>query len=129
MLLQRIILFIQGAMGVVYSVLLLIDPAGLAAYMGLSTLSGDGQAELFAMYVGMSSGVGLLMLYASIRCRYLAEATLCLAVIITAIALSRLSGFFVYETASYTLSALAYDIPMSIVAWWAVIRSIQKKKE
>lgn len=120
MLLSRIILFIQGAMGVIYSAMLLIDPAGLAAYMGLSTLSGDGQAELFAMYIGMSSGVGLLMLYVSFTRRYLAEATFCLAVIISAIALSRLSGLLVYETASYTLSALAYDIPMSIVAWWAV---------
>jgi hypothetical protein len=123
MLLSRIILFIQGAMGVIYSAMLLIDPAGLAAYMGLSALSGDGQAELFAMYVGMSSGVGSLMLYVSFTRRYLAEATFCLAVIISAIALARLSGLLVYETGSYTLSALAYDVPMSFVAWWAVRRN------
>lgn len=123
MLLSRILLFVQGIMGVVYGVMILVDPSEMAANMGFTVLTGDGQAEVITNYFGLSAAVGMVMLYSSITKSHLEIATLFAAIFISGIAIGRVIGFIFYDTSFYTASALGYDVPMSLLCWFAVFRN------
>jgi len=122
LLLAKILLVAHGLMSLVYGGAVLLDPAGLAQYMGLEVQTGDGTAELITMYVGMAGAIGAFMLYAVFDVRWTRTALLFLVIVMTGVALGRLGSFLVLETGAYTLNALAYDIPALILAWVALLR-------
>ena len=127
MIFARILLFIHGIMVVTYGCMLLYNPASLADYMGLIIANEDGFAELISTYFGMNATVGIFMLFASFTNRYVSQAIMFLAITILGVALGRTIGFFMYETGAYTFNALIYDIPMSLLSWFACYR-LQKNK-
>ncbi len=122
MLLAKILLVAHGLMSLVYGVAVLLDPAGLAQYMGLEVQTGDGVAELITMYVGMAGAIGAFMLYAVFDNHWTPTALVFLVVVMTGVALGRLGSFVILDTGTYTLNALAYDIPALILGWIALFR-------
>jgi hypothetical protein len=112
-------LIVHGLVTVAYGVVLLVNPAGVAAYMGLAIVNGDGHAELLTMYVGMSGAVGVFMLVGAVNVRWLWPATLFLVVSMTGIAGGRLLSFLFLDGGAYTRNALLYDVPIVLLAWVA----------
>ena len=127
----RALLFVQGAMCVVYGIVVAIKPQAMANYMGLEIISADGQAELITMYLAMSSAVGLFMLFAALTKKGLEPALLFMLIYMTGITLGRLICFISLETGSYILSSLLYDVPawlLTVLAYWRLYGASVSKK-
>jgi len=125
MSLAKLLLIVHGLVTLGYAVALLVNPTKVAEYMGLMIATPDGKAELITMYVGMSGAMSLFMLYAAFNQKWLPQATLFLFLSMSSIALSRVLSFIFFETGSYTLNALFYDIPIALLSWGA-FKQIQK---
>ena len=94
---------------------------GLAAIFAITVATKTGSAILDACLFP----VGFIMLYASLFNRQVVLATIFAAIFISGIALARTLGFLLYDTGDYTLSALLYDVPMSLLCWLAVYRNFK----
>ena len=121
-ILARVLLFVQGAMCVVYGLVVAFNLDALAAYMGLAIVSGDGRAEMLTMYLGLSSALGLYMLFAALSGRRVYEALLILCLSMLGITLGRLLGWLLFNTGDYILSSLAFDVPMIVLSVWCYWR-------
>ncbi len=120
MLLARCLLFAHALMNIVFAVLILRDTTGMADTMSLNISSPDGHVEFLTMYVGASGLMGLFFFYSAASKRYLREATLLLAVFMTGVATARLAGALMLDVGGITYGALAYDIPVAMLAWLAL---------
>lgn len=120
MLGARILLSIHATMCVGYGIAAALRPGDIAEYMGLTIASGDGRAEVFAMYVGANIAMGAGVAYAAMNERWLSFGVRFVAVFLSGIIAGRLLGIAAGGTGSYTLSALAYDIPAAGYAWYWV---------
>ena len=120
--LARVLLFVQGAMCVVYGLVVAFNLDALAAYMGLAIVTGDGRAEMLTMYLGLSSALGLFMLFAALSGRRIYEAMLILCLSMLGITIGRLLGWLLFNTGDYILSSLAYDVPMIMLTNWCYWR-------
>ena len=125
MKLAKLLLVVHSLVTIGYAGTLLVNPTEVAKYMGLVIATPDGKAELITMYVGMSGTMSLFMLYGAFNQKWLSQATLFLFLSMSGIALSRVLSFVFFETGSYTLNALFYDIPISLLSWGA-FNQIQK---
>ena len=125
MKLAKLLLVVHGLVTIGYAGTLLVNPTEVAKYMGLVIATPDGKAELITMYVGMSGAMSLFMLYGAFNQKWLSQATLFLFLSMSSIALSRVLSFVFFETGSYTLNALFYDIPIALLSWGA-FKQIQK---
>ena len=125
MKLAKLLLVIHALVTLGYASTLLINPTETAKYMGLNIATPDGKAELITMYVGMSGAISLFMLYGAFNQKWLHQATLFLFLSMSGIALGRVLSFLFFETGTYTLNALFYDIPIALLSWGA-FRQIQK---
>ena len=125
MKLAKLLLVIHALVTIGYASMLLVNPIETAKYMGLNIATPDGKAELITMYIGMSGAISLFMLYGAFIQKWLHQATLFLFLSMSGIALSRVLSFAFFETGSYTLNALFYDIPIALLSWGA-FKQIQK---
>lgn len=115
----KLLLTIHSLVTLGYGISLLATPNESAAFMGLRTISADGQAELFVMYLGLSGSLSFFMLFGAFSTKWLPTALLVMALTMSGITFVRLAGFALLETGSYTLNALYYDIPITILSWFA----------
>jgi len=120
--LAKLLLIVHGLVTVGYAGTLLFNPANVAEYMGLMIATPDGRTELITMYVGMSGTMAFFMLYGAFNRNWLHQATLFLFLSMSGIAIGRAFGFVFFETSSYTLNALYYDIPVALLSWVAYLQ-------
>lgn len=125
MSLAKLLLIVHSLVTIGYAGALLVNSREVAEYMGLIVATPDGKAELITMYVGMSGAMSLFMLYGAFNQKWLPQATLFLFLSMNGIALSRMLSFVFFETGSYTLNALFYDIPVALLSW-AAFKQVQK---
>ena len=120
--LAKFLLIVHGLVTLSYAVALLVYPNQIASYMGLKIISPDGQAELFAMYVGLSGVMGFIMLIGAWQTKWLLPTFLLLTLSMTGITTARFLSLIFLGTGSYTLNGLLYDIPVTLLAWFALNR-------
>jgi hypothetical protein len=114
----RAFLAIVGLIFVAYGTACSVDPALPARLAGLAIGSGDGYAELSAMYGGLQSGVGLFLIIAACRPTLVHAALLLLVVGIGLLAVLRGTGALRTDDAvtAYTWGALAFETLVTAMA-------------
>ncbi len=124
-MLGKVILWISGLVFVAYGVVCLVSPEVPAGYAGLSIDSGDGFAEIGAMYGGLQTGFGLFCALGATRPTYYRPALTLLVLGIGLLAVGRLVSTLVGEgtVGGYTWGAMAYEFATAILAGVALRRS------
>ena len=120
----RAFLLIVGLIFMAYGIACALDPNLPARLAGLAVLSGDGYAELGAMYGGLQTGVGLFLALAAVRPTLHDSALLLLLLGIGLLALLR--GGSTLRTddvvSAYTWGALAFETFVTATAAWLLLR-------
>ena len=124
-MLGKIVLWVSTITFISYGLMCLISPSVPAGYAGLEMISGDGYAEIGAMYGGLQTGFGLFCLLGALRADLYRPALALLVMVIGSLALGRL-----YSTISssdpvggYTYGAMAYEFTTAILAGLALRKS------
>lgn len=114
----RSFLLIVGLIFFAYGVACAVDPGLPARVAGLQILTGDGYAEMGAMYGGVQAGVGLFLAIAAFRRTHQSPALLLLALTMGLVALVR--GVSALRDdgvlTAYTWGALGFEIAVTIIA-------------
>lgn len=110
-MMNRIFLTLVALIFIGYGVACAIDPDLPARLAGLQILSGDGYAEMGAMYGGLQTGVGLFCLFAAVRREHERSALLLLVLGIGFLAALRGASALRAEDviSAYTWGALAFE--------------------
>jgi len=116
--LGKIVLWISAVAFISYGLACFFMPALPAGYAGLGIESGDGFAELGAMYGGLQTGFGVICLIGALRADMFRPTLLMLAVVIGSLAIGRLYSTVTGAEAVgvYTWGAMAYEFATAILA-------------
>ena len=117
-MLGKIILWISAIAFISYGLACLFNPALPAEYAGLGILTGDGYAELGAMYGGLQTGFGIICLIGARSDTLRQPMLLVLAIVIGALATGRLYSILTGsgEVGFYTWGATAYEFVTALIA-------------
>ncbi len=127
-MLGKIILWISAISFIGYGLACLFSPALPAGYAGLGILSGDGYAEIGAMYGGLQTGFGVVCLMGALRDDFRAPMLLVLTIVIGCLALGRLYSTVTgtEAVAGYTYGALVFEFITALLALVAYRGSTDK---
>ena len=117
-MLGKIVLWVSAVSFIGYGVACLVSPALPAEYAGLGMTNGDAYAEIGAMYGGLQTGFGRVVLLAAIRpALYRAGLTL-LVLAIGSLALGRLYSTLTASdpVGGYTYGALCFEFTIALLA-------------
>ena len=122
MMFGKTILAISALVFIGYGLVSLISPAIPAGYAGLIIDSGDGYAEITAMYGGLQTGLGLFCAMALLKPDYYRPALMALVFVLGPLALARsFSLLAIPESMSgtvttYTIGAMAFEYAVVFLA-------------
>lgn len=118
------LLGISGLIFLAYGLACFINPELPAALAGLSINSGDGFAEMGAMYGGLQFGVGVFCLVCAVIPVYTRAGLLLLLLAIGCLAAARLVSAWDADwmVGAYTWGALAFEVLVSVLAALALKR-------
>jgi hypothetical protein len=121
MLLGKIILGISALAFVGYGLVSLVSPEVPAGLVDLQMNSGDAFAEVAAIYGGLQTALGVFFLLALINPAHYRAGLLVLLLVMGGLALARFIALWVTADAigSYTVSALAFEAAMALLAAYA----------
>jgi hypothetical protein len=124
-MLGKIVLWFTAAMFIVYGVVCFFSPELPANYAGLVIASGDGYAEVGAMYGGLQLGFGLFCALAALRKEYYRAGLLLLVLGIGLLALGRFYSMLTGDNSvgPYTYGALIYESLTAMLAALALWRT------
>jgi hypothetical protein len=124
-MLGKIILWISGLVFIAYGLACLISPELPAGYAGLSIVTGDGFAEVGAMYGGLQIGVGVFCVLCALRPTLTSAGLLLLFIGIGCLALARLYSAAAADwmVGAYTWGALAFEFSVTVLSGIALQRS------
>lgn len=114
----RSFLIILAVIFIGYGVACAVDPALPARLAGLSILTGDGYAEMGAMYGGLQTGVGLFCLFGAAQAPLRRPVLLLIVLAVGPLAAMRCLGALRAEDAvgSYTYGALLFESVVTALA-------------
>ncbi|GAB5415307.1 MAG: hypothetical protein Cons2KO_29100 [Congregibacter sp.] len=120
----RLFLCVSGLIFLGYGVACALDPQLPARLAGLQIMSGDGYAEMGAMYGGLQTGFGLFCLVAAFSPRLHQSALILLLLCIGCLAILRAGSTLRVDllVTSYTWAALAFETFVTAVAAWLLLR-------
>ena len=124
----KIILWLSAIIFIVYGLACLFSPELPAGYAGLGILTGDGYAEIGAMYGGLQTGFGIVCLIGAQRDNFRTPILLVVAIVIGSLALGRLYSMLNVTDAVgiYTQGALAFESVTALLAFIAYRGSADK---
>lgn len=140
MRLDQALLLLSGAIFVAYGVVCWYNPELPAEYAGLFIATHNGYAEMAAMYGGLQTGFGAVLILAALIQRYRRAGLwlihLCigsLAIARGSVAFSDLDSGFNLSAGSlklamssgftaYTWGALAFEVTIVLIATWCLIK-------
>lgn len=124
-MLGKVILWVSTIGFIGYGIACLVSPALPTSYAGLGMLTGDGYAEISAMYGGLQTGFGLFCLLGALRKDMYRPALAALVLLVGALALGRTAGVLTGTgtLGSYTWGALAYEYATALLAAVALRRA------
>lgn len=119
----RIFLFALAAMFIPYGVYCFLSPEFLAEAAGVTAVSATGTTELRAMYGGLQTAIGLLLLVGAMNSHLRQAALAAVAFVLPGLAASRLLGTLIDgDIGSYTIAALIFEIGSSTIALFLYLR-------
>ncbi|MFK7831588.1 MAG: DUF4345 family protein [Congregibacter sp.] len=120
----RIYLIIVSLIFIGYGVASALDPMLPARLAGLQIQSGDGYAEMGAMYGGLQTGFGLFCLMGAFRKSLQEPALMLLLICIGLVAALRAGSTLRADNlvSSYTWGALAFETLVTAIAAWLLLR-------
>ena len=125
----QVFLAVVGVLFAVFGGAYLWWPAELAEAGGLRSVGPEGLVEIRAMYGGLQVGFGFFLLWASAGRERVASGCLSLVWVMGTIALARAGGIAIEGHAgSFHVMALAFEVPVALVAWIAHRRSRQAER-
>ena len=124
-MLGKIILWMSTLAFVSYGVIGLIDPTLPAEMAGLAILSGDGRAELGAMYGGLQTAYGVFCLLGALRTDLYRPALTSLVLMMGGLAVARLYTAVMADggLGGYTYGAMAFEFATAILSLIALRKS------
>lgn len=127
-MLGKIILWLSAIIFIAYGLACLFSPGLPAGYAGLGILTGDGYAEIGAMYGGLQTGFGIVCLIGAQRDNFRTPILLVVAIVIGSLALGRLYSMLNVTDAVgvYTQGALAFESVTALLAFIAYRGSADK---
>lgn len=126
-MLGKAILWVSAVAFVSYGVMCLLDPYLPATYASLQIMSGDGFAELGAMYGGLQTGYGVFCLLGALRKDLFRPALTSLVLVVGGLALGRLVSTLTGTEAvgGYTWGAMAFEFATAALSVVALRKSSQ----
>ncbi len=119
----RIFLGLTGLVWLPYGLFCFLRPSFLAAAAGVAASSTTGTIELRAMYGGLQTAFGALLILGALRPAFARAALLMTAFLCAGLGASRLLGATVAsELSSYTGQALAFELGSTILALFLLLR-------
>jgi hypothetical protein len=117
-MLGKVILWISTLAFVSYGLMCLFDPNVVAIFAGLEIVSGDGFAELGAMYGGLQTGYGVFCMLGALRDDLYRPALLSLVLLLGGLALGRLYSTITGDESvgGYTWGAMAFEFAIAILS-------------
>jgi len=113
---MQILLWVNGAAFVGYGLACIVSPGLAAGYAGFELGGVSGTVEVIAMYGGLQTGFGVLMILGAAKPGMRDTALWALAVVVGSLAAGRLIGLVVHGTSAYNFGALGYEVTVSILA-------------
>lgn len=117
-MLGKVILWVSALAFISYGLMCWLDPNVPVEFAGLGFSSGDGFAELGAMYGGLQTGYGVFCLLGALRADLHRPALISLVLLIGSLALARLSSTILGAdpVGSYTYGAMTFEFATAILA-------------
>ena len=117
-MLGKVILWVSALAFIPYGLMCLYSPSIPAEFGGLGIITGDGFAEIGAMYGGLQTGFGLFCLLAALNPAYYKSGLVLLVLCVGSLALGRLYSTVMAgdPVAGYTWGAMAYEFTTAILA-------------
>jgi hypothetical protein len=120
----RFFLIVAGLLWLAYGVYMLFAPGLLAQIAGISASTTTGAIELRAMYGGLETAVGALVLTGAFVTSLRRAGLLVVAFLCSGLGATRLvSALAAGEFSSYTLQGLSLEIPLALIAIWFLVRA------
>ena len=117
-MLGKIVLWVSTITFISYGLMCLISPSVPAGYAGLEMISGDGYAEIGAMYGGLQIGFGVFCLLGALRSDLHKPALTSLVVVVGGLAIGRLYSTLTgaEQIGTYTYGAMAFEFLTATLA-------------
>ena len=117
-MLGKIILWISAITFISYGLMCLVSPSVPAGYAGLEIISGDGYAEIGAMYGGLQIGFGVFCLLGALRSDLYKPGLIALVVVVGPLAIGRLYSTLtgIGEVGTYTYGAMTFEFITAALA-------------
>lgn len=120
-----VFLWLNGLTFVGYGLACLWMPSLPADYAGLELATPSGTVEVMAMYGGLQTGFGVLLIVGARDVARRGTILLALAVVAGGLASARLLGIALYGPSDYNLGALVYESLTALLAL-AALRGARK---
>jgi hypothetical protein len=124
-MLGKVILWVSALAFIPYGLMCLFSPTVPAEFAGLAIKSGDGYAELGAMYGGLQTGYGLFCLLGALRKDLYRPGLTSLVLLMGGLALARLYSTLTGTEAvgGYTYGAMVFEFATAALAFLALRKS------
>ena len=124
-MLGKVILWVSALAFIPYGLMCLYSPSFPAEFAGLAIISGDGFAELGAMYGGLQIGYGLFCLWGALRVDLFRPALFSLVFLVGGLAVGRLYSTMtgMEPVGGYTYGAMTFEFVIAILALVALRKS------
>ena len=129
MVFSRIILALTGCMFAIYGVMCLMDPATPAGYAGMELPGASASTEVIAMYGGLQTALGVLLVAWAWRPHLVVPALVLTLVVIGGLALGRASGLLRNGADAYNLGAVGFETTTAILAALALFLEQKYRKD
>ena len=117
-MLGKVILWISTLAFVSYGLMCFFDPTVVAEFAGLTIASGDGYAELGAMYGGLQTAYGVFCLLGATRADLYRPALLSLVLLLGGLAVGRLYSTITGDESvgGYTWGAMIFEFAIATLS-------------
>ena len=117
-MLGKIVLWVSTITFISYGLMCLVSPSVPAGYAGLEMISGDGYAEIGAMYGGLQIGFGVFCLLGALRSDLHKAALTSLVVVVGGLAIGRLYSTLTgtEQIGTYTYGAMVFEFLTATLA-------------
>ena len=117
-MLGKIVLWVSTITFISYGLICLVSPSVPAGYAGLEMISGDGYAEIGAMYGGLQIGFGVFCLLGALRSDLHKPALTSLVVVVGGLAIGRIYSTLTgtEQIGTYTYGAMVFEFLTATLA-------------
>jgi hypothetical protein len=111
----RVLLGLTGLMFAGYGLACLFIPSLPADYSGIALPNASAITEVVAMYGGLQTAIGALLLYFAAAPERVSTGLFVLVILIGGLGLSRAFGVLIHGATPYNLSAMAFELTTALL--------------